>query len=258
MNEKVKNVLDGILEKFRTKDVPAAVAFCMFPIPDVPCAKWSLLNRTIMFFSGTYDARGYRQWQEVDRHVRKGCKAFYILVPRFSKIEDDEDKQVLTGFLSGPVFRFEDTDGAELDYAAEFKIPDMPLVERAEEWGVSVRLIPGTYSYYGYYSPGKKEIALASKEETIFFHELSHVAHEKVKSSLKAGQDPFQEIVAELSAQALCCLVGKKPHETLGNSYRYIERYAGKIKMSPYSACIKVLSETEKVLGLILKNGKEV
>ena len=70
---------------------------------------------------------------------------------------------------------------------------------------------------------------------------------------LKAGQDPFQEIVAELSAAALCKLIGKKQNDTFGNSYRYIEKYAEKIKMSSYHACLKVMSETEKVLNLILK-----
>ena len=86
---------------------------------------------------------------------------------------------------------------------------------------------------------------------------LSHAADEKVKGSLKAGQDHFQEIVAELAAQALCILVGKQAKDTSGNSYRYIERYAEKAKLSPHSACLKVMSQTEKVINLIL-NGKEV
>ena len=73
---------------------------------------------------------------------------------------------------------------------------------------------------------------------------------------LKPGQDPVQEIVAELSAQALCRIVGKTD-KYLGNSYRYIERYAEKAGMSPHSACLKVLSDTEKVLKLILKDEPE-
>jgi hypothetical protein len=64
--------------------------------------------------------------------------------------------------------------------------------------------------------------------------------------------------VAELSAAALCKLVGKKGNGRVGNSYRYIEKYAEKIKMSPYNACLKVMSETEKVLNLILKGESEI
>ena len=52
-------------------------------------------------------------------------------------------------------------------------------------------------------------------EESVFFHELAHAAHEKVKGTLKAGQDPLQEVVAELSAQALCRMVGNMDEHEL-------------------------------------------
>jgi hypothetical protein len=81
MHTKVKNTLDTIIQKFKTGDIPEVISLSMFPIPDIPSARWSLLNRTIMFLSGTKDGRGYRQWQEVDRHVRKNSKAIFILVP---------------------------------------------------------------------------------------------------------------------------------------------------------------------------------
>jgi len=254
MNDKVKQVLNVILDKFKSGDIPEAVAISMYPIPDIPSAKWSLMNRTLMFISGTMDGRGYKQWQQVDRFVKKGSKAFHILVPFIKKHKDEQDvdKEFLIGFGCRPIFRKEDTDGKELAYET-IELPDLPLVERAEEWGISVRAIPGNYRYRGYYSMERKEMALATPEEKVFFHELSHAGHEKVKGSLTRGQDALQEIVAELSAAALCKLVGKQGNDTSGNSYRYIEKYAEKIKMNPYKACLKVMSETEKVLNLILK-----
>ncbi|MCJ7685209.1 MAG: antirestriction protein, partial [Desulfobacteraceae bacterium] len=199
------------------------------------------------------------QWQQVDRFVKKGSKGFFILVPFIKKVDGEQggEKEILVGFGCRPVFRVEDTDGKELEYE-NMDLPDLPLLERAEEWGVNVRAIPGNYRYYGYYSMERKEISLATPEEKVFFHELSHVAHEKVNGSLKRGQDPFQEIVAELSAAALCKLVGKKGNGRVGNSYRYIKKYAEKIKISPYNACLKVMSETEKVLNLILKGESEI
>jgi rRNA pseudouridine-1189 N-methylase Emg1 (Nep1/Mra1 family) len=78
-----------------------------------------------------------------------------------------------------------------------------------------------------------------------------------VKGGLRRGQDHFQEIVAELSAQTLCVLVGKQSKDTFGNAYKYIKRYAEKAKLSPHSACLRVMSQTEKVLNLILK-GEEI
>ena len=258
MNDKVKQTLQTILDQFKTGDIPKAVAISMFPIPDIPCSKWSLLNRTLVFLSGTMDARGYRQWQQADRFVKKGSKAIYILVPFIKKIDDDgQDKMALYGFGCKPVFRAEDTDGESLDYE-QIELPDLPFMARAQEWEISVKAISGNYRYQGYYSSGTKEIALATQEECIFFHELAHAAHTKIIGCLKPGQNPLQEIVAEMSSQCLCRLVGKSGERYLGNAYRYIERYAEKLKMNPYTACLKVMSETEKVLNLILKGDEDL
>ena len=49
-------------------------------------------------------------------------------------------------------------------------------MEVAQEWGISVKAIPGNYRYSGYFSQDRREIGLASKEETVFFHELAHYA----------------------------------------------------------------------------------
>jgi len=256
MNEKVRQVLSIILEKFKSGDIPEAVALASYPIADIPSGKWSFTNRTIMFLSGTGDARGFRQWRQVNRWVKKGSKAIYILVPCFKKQVDEEtgeEMEMLRFFKSTPVFRYEDTDGEKLDYE-RLEVPDLPLLDKAKAWGISVKAVPGNYRYHGYYFSQRKEIAVATPEESVFFHELSHAAHEKVKGSLRKGQDSFQEIVAELAAQALCKLAGRQVTDTSGISYRYIERYAEKEKMTAYSACLKVLSETENVLNLILNS----
>ena len=255
MNQKVKTVLDGILEKFRTGDIPKAVALASFPIPDIPSSNWSFTNRTLMFLSGTGDARGFRQWKEASRWVKKGARALHILVPCIKKEVDEitgKESHALRFFKSAAVFRYEDTEGKALDYM-QTELPELPLIERAREWGISVKAIPGNYYYRGYYVSDKKEIALATPEEKTFFHEIAHASHEKVLGKLKKGQDPLQEIVAELSAQALCHLVGKQAADTTGNSYQYIEIYAEELKLTPYSACLRVLADTEKVLGLILR-----
>lgn len=258
MNEKVRTVLNTIVENFRSGDIPEAVAIASYPIPDIPSTKWSFTNRTLMFLSGTADARGFRQWKQAERWVKKGAKAIYILVPCMKTQVDEEtgeEKETLRYFKASPVFACEDTEGKPLDYE-QVELPELPLLERAHAWGISVKAVPGSYSYRGYYSPDRNEIALAAPEEKVFFHELAHAAHEKIKGSLTKGQDPLQEIVAELSAQALCRLVGKRIVDTTGNSFQYIEHYAEKIKISPYAACLKVLGETEKVMGLIL-TGKQ-
>jgi hypothetical protein len=259
MNEKVKQVLTSIVDTFKSDRIPDAVALASFPVPDIPSTKWSFLNRTIMFLSGTIDARGFRQWKEVDRWVKKGSKAIYILVPCFKKVIDEDtgdEAEVLYYFKASPVFRYEDTDGKQLDYR-QIKLPELPLRKRAENWGIEVKAIPGNYRFRGYYSPDKNLIALATPEEKTFFHELGHAAHSRLKGGLSKKQDPLQEIIAELSAQALSRMVGKKDKDTTGNSYQYIERYAKDIGLSVPNACLRVLKETEKVLTFILKGSDE-
>jgi antirestriction protein ArdC len=163
---------------------------------------------------------------------------------------------VLLGFLTRAVFRYEDTDGEPLTHE-QIQISDLPLIERAKEWGISVTAIPGGYRYDGYYSSKNKLIALATKEECVFFHELAHCTHEKTLGKLKRGQDPVQEIVAELAAQALCRIVGKTGDRHIGNSYQYIGAYAETLNVTPHAACLKVMSDCEKVLSLILKGETE-
>lgn len=72
LSPKIHQALQGIIEKFQNGNIPKAIAFSTFPIPNIPAAKWSLLNRTFMFIAGARGARGYRQLQEVSRYVKKG------------------------------------------------------------------------------------------------------------------------------------------------------------------------------------------
>ncbi len=259
MNEKVKQALQSIVESFENGDIPEIIAYSTFPIPNIPAAKWSLLNRMLMFIAGTDDARGFRQWQEAKRHVKRGAKAFTILAPRLIKKnsdnEDDKDERmVLAGFLNIPVFRVEDTEGEPLDYQ-KIELPELPLMEVAQRWGISIKAIPGNYFYAGCFSQERKKIALATKEESIFFHELAHAAHQRILGELQKGQDWRQEIIAELSAAALCRIVGKTS-KYLGNSFRYIEKYAAQAGLTPRQGCMGVMSEVEKVLNLILEREK--
>jgi hypothetical protein len=254
MTEKIQKVLSSILEQFKTGDIPQAIAYSRYPIPNIPSAKWSLLNQLLVYFSGTSDARGFNQWKAVNRYIKKGSTAIHILVPWIKSQADDngEEISVLKGFMARPIFKVEDTEGEPLDYQ-NIPMPDLPLLDRAKEWGIDVKTVGGSLQFSGYYLYKSKEIGLASPEEKTFFHELSHVAHEKVLGKLKAGQHPNQEIVAELSAQALCRLVGKTLDSQTGNSYHYIEKYSEMMNCSAYFACVRLLSEVEKVLNLILE-----
>jgi len=256
MHSQVKRVLSHILDRFEAGDIPQAIAYSMYPRPDVPSAKWSFMNRLLIHLAGTTDARGYRQWQSVGRFIKKGSKAIYILVPRLVRRVDPfhpvEERVILAGFLARPVFRVEDTDGAPLDYQQEFPLPDLPLLGKAKEWGITISTGRLLFGAYGAYASKSNSILLATPEESVFFHELSHASYARVIEPLRPGQHWDQEIVAELSAQALCHLVGKSPGSNLGNSHAYIEGYAKQAGLTPLAACFRLLDSVERVLIEIL------
>lgn len=263
-NFKVSETLKKIVELFKSGEgLPKAVSVATFPPFIVPSNSWSLANKIIMAIHGTSDARGYKQWNEVNRFVKKGSKSLYILAPWISKREsvrreEKEDtenpvhiSQVLKGFLAIPVFRVEDTEGEDLDYQ-KLELPNLPLLDVAKSWGIDVAPVAYQGGWYGYYRPDKDEIRLATSSEKTFFHELSHAAHKKVMGELRPGQDWKQEVVAELSAQTLCHIFGRTENNTTGNSYEYISFYAQKANRDVGVACVSVLGDVEKVLNLIV------
>lgn len=258
--DKVKSVLNNILETFRNGDIPEALSVAVFPTFDIPMSKWSLANRLLAVLTGTEDARGFRQWKEVGRWVKKGAKSFTILAPRkkILKEKDDSDedqkRQRLIGFLAVPVFRVEDTEGEPLDHE-KLELPQFPLIQVAKAWGIETKAVSGSFTFYGAFNPELHEIHLASPEEMIFFHELAHAAHHRFQP-LKGGQHWNQEIVAELSAACLCRLVGRSP-ENLGHAHQYISDYAKKAKLTAVQGCIRVIHDVEKVVNLILSCGRK-
>lgn len=252
MNPKVKESLEKVLEAFRTGEIAECVAYTAIPTPDTPSSKWSLSNRVIAWANGTVDARGFRQWKEVNRSVKKGAKAFYILAPYFKKVEDEETEEEikLTGFFPVPVFGYEDTEGEALP---EFRhIPLPPLADVAKDFGISINFAGGNRDCWGLYSHTSKAITLCAPDEHVFFHELGHAAHYRVcGDALRTAQEWRKEVVAELCACAISRIYGKRMD---GNSYKYIEHYAKEAKLSAHGCCVQVLNEANEVLGEIFKH----
>jgi antirestriction protein ArdC len=253
-SEKAKVCLQRIVDLFKAGNIPKALAVATIPPQsDIPSAKWSISNRILQFLADTSDARGFRQWQRSGRKVKKGAKAFHILGPNTRTIKETDDngqnteKVVVTGFHAIAVFRAEDTDGEPLPY--EPATPP-PLVDVAEEFGLSVSYQTFASRYYGYYQGESKRIVLASHEYKVFFHELAHAAHERVEGNLKGGQVPSQEIIAELTAATLAQMYC--PEANLGFSYEYVKGYAEKSKKSIERACLAVINTVGKVLEEIL------
>ncbi|MBC8218085.1 MAG: hypothetical protein H8E73_06430 [Planctomycetes bacterium] len=253
-SKKARVCLQQIVDLFQQGNVPKALAVVTIPPQaNIPSARWSISNRVLQFLADTSDARGFRQWQESGRKVKKGTKALYILGPRTRTITDKDDngqeteKHVVMGFFAIPVFRAEDTDGEPLPY--EPASPP-PLVDVAQAFGLSVSYQTFATRYYGYYQGSSKKIVLSTHSAQVFFHELAHAAHHRIEGQLQGGQVPSQEIIAELTAATLANLYC--PEANLGFSYEYVKSYAKKSKKSIERACLAVINTVGKVLDEIL------
>lgn len=205
---------------------------------ELPCSRWSVLNRLLTYAAGTVDARGIRQWREVGRYIKKGSHAFYIFTPiirRQKKViergdGEESDEQLISGYRLCPVFRVEDTEGKELLYQKrmrEFSLDALPLIEVARALGVTVekQLLA---SAAGCFNPARKTILLSCSSPQVFLHELSHAVDSHLGNAGKADDKEayaLGEVVAELSSAFLASLYNV-PCD-IDNTRAYIKSWSG-------------------------------
>lgn len=242
---KSQEVCESILETFKSGNLPEALKPVFIHRHDeIPSTKWSWSNRFVQAIRGTTDARGFRQWQEAGRKVKKGAKAFHILGPclKTGKRENEETGeeeayQFLVGFRSIPVFRIEDTEVFDpelwesqggVDLAEENRLKTLPLYGVAQKWGLTVTSYNGRdKGYLGYYASGAA-IAVGVENLSTWTHELTHAADDMNGTiTKKAGQQPDNEIVAELGGAVLLKIMGYDTEADLGGAWKYIQNYAG-------------------------------
>lgn len=253
--------LAAVVELFESGNLPDRIAQTVIArqTTDAPFGTWSLGNQLLTLLAGTTDARGYRQWQEVNRHVVKGAKAFSILAPRKRTITDtdaatgEESKRTIVhGFTTVSVFRFEDTDGEPLEIPDYAPPETSPLMAAAERLGVDVRYAPFVASFRGFYVPSTDAITLCTEDFRTFAHELGHAGHARVLRArgkdLRGGQVDSQEIVAEVVAATLCKLFGVEGY--LAHSADYIGAYSK--GTNPGRAAMRVLADVSASLAVIL------
>src|SRR5436309_7624600 len=185
LTAKAQEVAAQILDAFQSGAVPKALAVIFLARHhDSPCSRWSWRNRLIVALRGHADARGFRQWQDVGRHVRAGERALLILGPCHVKDDrrsaepdetsPDEPGMKLVGFRCIPVFGYDQTEGEplpELEKATAF-LETLPLLEVARHWGLVVKaVVPG--GRLGYYRAGI-EIGLAVENFATWAQEVVH------------------------------------------------------------------------------------
>lgn len=267
MNTQTAQVaIDSIVRKFQ--DDPSSLPRIMsrtilIRCEELPCSKWSTSNQFLTAIADTSDARGFNQWKEVGRSVNKGTKAFFILAPSTvmkhvvitdeSTGEKTEQKApVVVGFRAIPVYRYEDTNGKELEYKRRVsdRINSLPLRGVAESWGIKVEGDLYHGRGIGYYSKGSSKIGLITNETDVWYHELVHAADDRL-TNLTPGQRPDQEIVAELGAAVLQNLIEGENSVSYGTVRDYIASYSS--TKDVVKACIGLIDRVTKAVVLILE-----
>lgn len=261
--DRVAEATEELVRLFESGNLPAAIAPLVWTAgrTDRPSDAWSLGNRLIMLLVGhTEDARGYRQWEAVGRHVKKGSRAIHILGPltrtvtvRDEQTGEETKKTVVYGFKAIPVFRVEDTEGDPLPApdptAAPFAIRPLPLEAVARAWGYTIEYGPSTHGEYGYHVG--RCIHLSTDDPVTFWHELGHAADAR-HHELRGGQHPDQEIVAETVAALLARAHGE-PTGKLTFSRSYIDGYAQAAHKTLATAVMGLLTRIDAAMADILK-----
>lgn len=258
LTPKAQRSLDKVIARFRSGDLGPVVEVALLRRKGdpVPFDKWSFGNKVMAYLQsgGSTDLRGYNQWREAGRQVKKGSYASFILVPRVVKKEngDGEEEARLVGFLAGAVFPYHMTEGEPLpehDYAPA---EPPPLAEVAERLGVEVTWKPLPPDRAADCNLKGTRINMGTDDVYTWFHELAHAAHARANGKLEKGgtAESRQETVAELCA---CVLASLYSHDYTGNAWNYISA----LHKDPLTAVVKAMAEVEKVLGVIFENGKE-
>jgi antirestriction protein ArdC len=258
--QQAEHELQKLVDVFSTEEFPNFVKKAYLETEGKPSESWSLSNQIIQMLSSTSDSRTFKAWQEVNRNVKKGSKALYILQPSVrkytvkSKQNEEEEKQYMT-FFASPRFRIEDTEGTPLPKSEPKQRP--PLMDLAEKWFKSITYTNTSFGEYGSYSPTQNALRLCTHDEGTFFHELAHKADDlngnlETKDIDKNSEEYADgELVAQLSSNVLALLYGYDNTEYTGF---YLANWSKTKEPKKIGRKImKILTRVRKVLDLILK-----
>lgn len=270
---KATEVADMLVDSFERGAVPDAIANVFLKGSGLHCEGYSAMNRLLVALHGYSDARGFHQWKEVGRSVRKGEKAMHVLAPctRSVEVSDDDGstrKAVIpTGFRTVAVFGLEQTDVFDAEaweanrpdpQSAREALRELPLRAVAESWGLSVSSFAGRpNNALGWYRPGCG-IALGVENLATWAHELIHAADDRVGNlkgyATKEGKRDA-ELVAELGGCALLTMLGFEHQADVGGAWRYVRSWAG-VDAAEY--CRKVIDRTARAIGAILDQAEHI
>lgn len=264
--QQAQETAERIVGLFRDPaQLPAALAPVFIHRKDCsPCRSWSFANQLLIAMAGHSDARGFRQWQEVGRHVKKGEKSFRILAPitrtftdRDKETGEEKKRSFVAGFTCTPVFGLAQTDGKPLTEdpnAAKYEawLHTLPFRAVAEKWDLSVSTYNGREgSAAGWYRSGSA-IALGVENLSTWAHELIHAADDSNGNLSPSEAKHGKETVAELGGAILLTIAGHEHAADLGGCWDYVRLWCQSEGKEPIQVCQKMLQRTCSAVALVL------
>lgn len=224
----------------------------------------NVLLAKIQYPHGRFFA-SFNHWNELGRRVKKGSKAIKILGPRFKKVvnEDGEEESRLIGFLTLPVFAYEQTEGDPLPIdrikiELEGDCPEAREIINMAEMICMKDDCPVTYGdakgANGYYVPATHSIVIS--DTLSVNHRAKTLVHELVHSKVHrydcSSTQSEKEIVAEGTAFVVCSFFGL---DTSDYSFRYVKGWSDNKHESPL---IKYGSQISDISRAIINEFKEL
>ena len=180
---------------------------------------------------GATRVAGFATWRRLNRFVRKGEKAIWILAPMVGRVDEtDEGDRVLRGFRYVPVFDIAQTDGEDPPTVCRELSGGDPshvygqLVAVAQSIGFRVEDHAFGGAAHGDCSMTERRVRIetgnspAQRVKTLA-HEIAHaLLHERM------GDRALAELEAESTAFVVCRHIGL---DTGGYSFGYVAAWAG-------------------------------
>jgi hypothetical protein len=202
----------------------------------------------------------YDRWKQVDRHVKRGAKARYILRPITVKLKDELDdegnpKSLQTFKAVKSVFPLEDTEGEPLPPPLE-----LPIWSQERCLGnMAIKLVEFANFYgnaQGYSAVGEIAInPIAVRPEATLFHELGHHACKHLERSIE--EYGMHRGVFEFEAEGTAHLVMKEldrlTPEVANKQRGYMQSWT-KGAVKPSNASVRTIF---KATDKILRSGRE-
>jgi hypothetical protein len=259
-----------VLDAFRSPEtLPKALATIALPTCETHASGYSLRNQLIVWLFGYSDAAGFKQWRKYGRQVRKGEKAFPVLAPvtaSFMKWDEEQQKDVRVTYVKGwkhvKVFGVEQTDIIDEEKWQRYNdaaqsneefLSTLPWTEVARAWDLATTA-DGNLAQYGVHGCYRHGVSVEVAVENLstWAHEIIHAADDRCGTLTQAwGQQPDNEIVAEVGGAVLCIVAGHEDAADLGGCYEYCNKYLGDAK-DPVQAAGKLIDRICAAVNLVM------